>query len=142
MPALTELFTNIANSIRTKTGSSEQIPATNFPTAISQIPSGAEIISLPFMSGKKGVLQNDAFITDKPIRVYLDHGITGVGGILGLIISAVSTQGNTATFCYIDGNSARALTTDGTIDRTTGTFTFPIMSSVYGFWMDNVAIIG
>lgn len=40
MSALTDLFTAIANAIRTKTGSSAQIVASNFPTEIANIPSG------------------------------------------------------------------------------------------------------
>jgi len=37
---LTQLFTNIANAIRAKTGSSEQILAENFPTEIADITTG------------------------------------------------------------------------------------------------------
>ena len=40
---LTELFTDIADSIREKTGSEEQIVADNFPTEISNIPSGGDV---------------------------------------------------------------------------------------------------
>lgn len=40
MASLSELFTNIANAIRAKTGSSDPIVATDFPEAISNI-SGA-----------------------------------------------------------------------------------------------------
>lgn len=42
MSQLTDLFTNIANAIRDKTGQSETISATNFPTAIANLPAGAE----------------------------------------------------------------------------------------------------
>lgn len=38
---LTSLFTDIANAIRTKTGSSDPIVADNFPTAIANIPTGS-----------------------------------------------------------------------------------------------------
>lgn len=44
MSQLTELFTNIANAIRSKTGESEQIQASNFPTSISNIPVGSTYI--------------------------------------------------------------------------------------------------
>ena len=43
---LTTLFTNIANAIRAKTGSSEQIVAENFPTAIA----GIETTSKPIFT--------------------------------------------------------------------------------------------
>ena len=39
---LSALFTAIANSIRTKTGSSAQIVADNFPTEIANIPTGID----------------------------------------------------------------------------------------------------
>ena len=40
---LTELFTNIANAIRVKTGSTEPIIAEDFPSAIEAIPVGSTI---------------------------------------------------------------------------------------------------
>ena len=42
---LTELFTNIANAIRTKKGTSDKILATNFATEIENLPSGGGDIS-------------------------------------------------------------------------------------------------
>lgn len=39
---LTQLFTNIANAIRTKTGSSETIKAEDFPTEIASITTGVD----------------------------------------------------------------------------------------------------
>lgn len=41
MSTLTDLFTNIANAIRAKTGSSESIVASDFPTEIANIPTGS-----------------------------------------------------------------------------------------------------
>ena len=41
MSALTDLFSSIASAIRTKSGSSATITASNFPTAIANIPTGA-----------------------------------------------------------------------------------------------------
>lgn len=43
MSALTDLFTNIANAIRSKTGSSASIVASDFPTEIANIPTGGNI---------------------------------------------------------------------------------------------------
>ena len=40
MSTLTQLFTNIANSIRVKKGTQELIEAEDFPTEIANIPSG------------------------------------------------------------------------------------------------------
>lgn len=41
MSALTDLFTNIANAIRDKSGETAEIPAAQFPTKIANLPSGA-----------------------------------------------------------------------------------------------------
>lgn len=43
MSELTQLFTNIANSIRAKTGGSAAIPANNFAAAIANIPTGTPV---------------------------------------------------------------------------------------------------
>lgn len=65
MSELTTLFTNIANAIRSKTGDTSAIPATNFSSAINSIPSaqikeittsGASTsITVPGISGKSFV---------------------------------------------------------------------------------------
>ena len=53
MPTLTELFTNIANAIRTKTGSTDKIKAVDFPTAIAGIQAGGgttfDVIKINFV---------------------------------------------------------------------------------------------
>lgn len=43
MSQLTDLFTGIANSIRTKKGTSESIPAQNFASEITNLPTGVDI---------------------------------------------------------------------------------------------------
>lgn len=53
---LTSLFTNIANAIRTKSGSSAQITASDFPTEIINIPTGGIT-----PSGEISITQNGTF---------------------------------------------------------------------------------
>lgn len=48
MSELTTLFNNIANAIRTKTGSTGKLQAGNFPAEISKIPSGLSNMYGPF----------------------------------------------------------------------------------------------
>ena len=45
MSALTDLFANIANAIRAKTGDTATISAANFPTAIANIQTGASVVT-------------------------------------------------------------------------------------------------
>ena len=52
------MFSSIANAIRNKTGGSEQIQAAQFATAISNIPTGSEVVQFRG-SFKNGVLSND-----------------------------------------------------------------------------------
>ena len=44
MSVLTDLFTQIANAIREKTGDTANIQASQFATAIANIPSGSEVV--------------------------------------------------------------------------------------------------
>lgn len=44
MAVLTDLFTQIANAIREKTGDTATIQASQFATAIANIPSGSEVV--------------------------------------------------------------------------------------------------
>lgn len=48
LPTLTELFSDIANAIRAKTGDPGDIVAANFPTAIAAIPAGASNITVTY----------------------------------------------------------------------------------------------
>ena len=51
LPTLTELFSNIANAIRAKTGDSNDIVAANFPTAIAAIPTSGGLSNVDYYSG-------------------------------------------------------------------------------------------
>ncbi len=55
MSALTDLFGNIASAIRNKAGSTESITATNFPTAINNIPQSVAV-RLPNMGSSPVVI--------------------------------------------------------------------------------------
>lgn len=51
LPTLTELFSDIADAIRAKTGDLNDIVAANFPTAIAAIPSGGGLSNVDHYSG-------------------------------------------------------------------------------------------
>lgn len=52
MSELTTLFQNIANAIRSKGGTSEQISAANFPTAITNIPADEVLTESVYSTGQ------------------------------------------------------------------------------------------
>ena len=56
MSTLTDLFTNIANAIRDKSGESAEIPATQFPTKISGLPAGAVTGTVTVSTAKSMVI--------------------------------------------------------------------------------------
>lgn len=59
MSALTDLFSQIAGAIRAKNGTSETIPASQFPTKIAEIIAAPAVIKTVKLSG---TYQNDALI--------------------------------------------------------------------------------
>ena len=118
MSELTTLFGNIADAIRAKNGTSDNIQALNFPTAISQL-GGAEFghsagtvskdpsnsatyncVTIPDLIGKKNV----AIIFDSPSK-FNPSVLTAIGGT------------------YIDGSTANYViyvTVDGGVFTQTG----------------------
>ena len=50
MSQLTDLFSGIANAIRTKSGSNESIQAADFATAIGNIPNGVDIVLIDVLT--------------------------------------------------------------------------------------------
>ena len=84
MSALTDLFGGIADAIRNKTGGSEQIQAAQFATAISNIPTGSEVVQFRG-SFTNGVLSND-LLKGKTSFIGVRNGSAGYpsGGIIVL----------------------------------------------------------
>ena len=78
---LTELFTDTANAIRSKTGSSAPIKADDFPSAISSISVGVEGGIIP--TGTKDIVANGVFdiSTYEKVNVAVPVGITPSGSI-------------------------------------------------------------
>lgn len=84
MSELTSLFENIANAIRSKGGTSEQIAAANFPTAITNIPadevltesvfSNGQTVTAPSLNGKENFI---IALSPKEKKVLLLRHIVG-----------------------------------------------------------------
>ena len=74
---LTGLFTDIANAIRNKTGSTEPIIADAFPTAIDAIPSGSEEMKIVQVV-VKGVDPSACSVWDVKQNAWVDYTTGGV----------------------------------------------------------------
>ena len=74
---LTGLFTDIANAIRNKTGSTEPIIADAFPTAIDAIPSGSEDMKTVQVV-VKGADPNACSVWDVKQKAWVDYTTGGV----------------------------------------------------------------
>lgn len=102
---LSSLFTDIANAIRTKTGSSAQIVADNFPTEIANIPNG-------------GTDPSDATATASDMlatkTAYISTGkTTGTMPNNGAVSQTLDTTTTSYTIPsgYHDGNGSVSVTT-------------------------------
>jgi hypothetical protein len=119
MSALTDLFAQIADAIRTKGGTSEQITASNFPTAISNI-SGAihgtqnftgnpATITIPEAAGKENLLMVLSPIADagQPSN-YHTYGIIVLNGVASsaMEIKTVAQNGGPTTWDSATGTIA------------------------------------
>ena len=74
MSELTTLFTNIANSIRDKEGTSETILASDFPNRISNLPSGSGI-------NYNVYAQNEEPVNKTGIWIKTENDLTGFNEI-------------------------------------------------------------
>lgn len=108
MSALTDLFSSIAESIRGKSGSSAQIAAANFPSAINNL-AVAKVISIPG-SGQQ-TIQNAALIgaTQFSLTITVPSNYAGKKVVAGIVY-----DGNTIT--------GTAFSSTGQIYKLTPTF--------------------
>lgn len=79
--SLKELLTNIANAIRNKKGTTELIPAQNFATEISNLPSGDELIGeyeITNSTTTNVVFDNLNIVIGDEYYMVIDYSNTGV----------------------------------------------------------------
>lgn len=129
--ALAPLFTDIANAIRSKTGETGQIPAANFPAAISQL-GGAEFghsAGTPSKNPSSSSTNNCLTITDligkKNVAIILDAGVSGFTPYAFTVVAAgyfANGAVNYSTCVAIDATTL-TLPRGSEWDSTTGRFT-------------------
>lgn len=126
MSALTDLFSSIAESIRGKSGSSAQIAAANFPSAINNL-AVAKVISITG-NGQQSI-QNDALIGATRFSVTIT---TSSGAGPRNIVAGISYDGTTLTGTAFstNGDSYKPVIT---FNADTGTITVTGYSFEYGF---------
>ena len=90
---LTELFTNIANAIRAKTGSTEPIIAEDFPSAIEAIPVG-------------GAVDLDAEVTEQETIAASQDAL--VGDIMAALEGKAVGGGSSVNTCTVNINNTYA----------------------------------
>ena len=130
MSALTDLFTNIANAIRAKSGDATSISAIDFPTAISNIPSGATVVtgsvtgynslSIPAAIGK-----TNCIVVNKGTYALTTENITGGGHIEGI--------GDVEGITFRSGTNFQSNKYAWTWDSETGTMSLPHVISYQEF---------
>lgn len=108
MSALTDLFSSIAESIRGKSGSSAQIAAANFPSAINNL-AVAKVISIP---GNDSItVQSNALIgaTQFSLTITVPSGYAGRNAVAGVVYDGTTITGT-------------AFSSNGQISKLTPTF--------------------
>lgn len=125
MSALTDLFGQIADAIRAKSGSTAQIQATAFPTEIANIASGADV---GFYTSTKGSLVCDNLIGKTYYAVLIRERVAG--DFTNLICASNCKKDPTDWAyeqCIIGGELTTTQTRSVSFDNTTGTLTSNII---------------
>lgn len=123
MSSLTDLFSNIANAIREKTGSSETIQASGFPAAIATIPTGSTVTITQYTVAK----DDDNFVV--PVELRDSANILAVrrsgsaAGVPGGTANATFLDLTGGNWAGIDGWQTMAGGTHATFDKETGIVT-------------------
>lgn len=126
MPTLSELFSDIANAIRDKSGSSATIVAANFPTAISNMPAVTVGTSNGVAGQTAGSSTNNSLtITEligKQNVVIIRNDTSGSFKPSRLTCWTAARYGSTK-YTTLVASDGTIFTDDGDWDSTTGTYT-------------------
>lgn len=103
MSQLTDLFTSIANAIRSKTGATNNIAANNFPAAISQIPLGLSYIGSAEVTSDGSTTTNlPTAFQDAKLLIFTNTGATGLTTNVSYIVTGIWSE-DTSLNLYSSG---------------------------------------
>ena len=125
--ALTDLFTNIANAIREKDGTTDSIIANDFPTKILGIPSGS---SINFATGTFTVAEDVRITWSEYSTEYyaIPHGLNEVPNIC--VVWADYSTVNPDTKYFLTSDFVQAVYVESSFDQRTYTRTYNGTNSV------------
>ena len=126
--ALTDLFTNIANAIREKDGTTEPIVANDFPTKILNISSGGS--SINFATGTFTVAEDVRITWSQYSSSYysIPHGLNNVPNICA-VWTDYSTV-NPDTKYFLTSDFVQAVYVESSFDQRTFTRTYNETNSI------------
>lgn len=123
MSSLTDLFSNIANAIREKTGSSETIQASGFPAAIATIPTGSTVTITQYTVANDG----DKFVVPEELRdsanILAVRKSGSSAGVAGGTVNATFLDLTRGNWAGIEAFQSMASGTHATFDKETGIVT-------------------
>ena len=134
MAVLTDLFTQIANAIREKTGDTANIQASQFATAIANIPSGSTMVHKTLSRSNNTISDSDLIGKTNFLVI---AAVQSDSQDLPMLAWGYRLEGESASHrCYILGKSSSTINyattgTSGTpsFDSATGTITLEVKGS-------------
>ena len=125
--ALTDFFTQIANAIRSKDGTTEPIVATDFPQRILDIPSGGGSSDIRLATG-----------TFTPIadvnNVEIEHGLSAIPNfsiVFAIVDSSMGDNANITASCCVNFDKQFNMRIRGSWGNVSGSNKFGEISDTY-----------
>lgn len=126
--ALTDFLTQIADSIRSKDGTTEPIVATDFPQRILDIPSGGVSSDIRLATG---TFTPSADVTN----VEIEHGLSAIPNfsiVFAIVDSAFGNNGYITTSCCVDADIQYYIRTRGSWGNVSSIIKIGEVSDTYG----------
>lgn len=126
--ALTDFLTHIADSIRSKDGTTEPIPATDFPQRILDIPSGSMSSDIRLATG--------TFTTSADVmNVEIEHGLSAMPNfsiVFAIVDSAFGGNGYITMSCCVDADIKSYMRIRGSWGNVASAMKFGEVLDTYG----------